>query len=235
MHIDRFIALAGQIAPPELAMECDEGRIGLVVEGRPEVDRICCALDATAAVVKEAVACRADVLVVHHTPLWAPVTSLTGSTAALLRDILTAGLNLFVMHTNFDRAAGGVNDTLASILGLSGTEAMSLGLVGDCGLTPAGIAARLGSGLRVYGGSGPIDRLAVVGGSGFDEDLIAEAAALGADAFLSSELKHYLIRATPMTLLESTHYHLEAPGMRELAGRMGWTYIDDAPVLNLVP
>lgn len=235
MHIDRFIAMMEEIAPPNMAMECDEGRIGLVVEGTPEVNRVCCALDATAAVVKEAIAYKAEALIVHHTPLWVPVTTVTGNMAGLLRDLLAARLNLFVMHTNFDRAPCGINETLASILGLSDIEPMSLGLVGDCGRTPAEIAARLGSHIRVYGGTGPIHRLAVVGGSGFDEELIAEAAALGAGGFLSAELKHHLIRAAPMALLESTHYHLEAPGMRELARRMGWTYIDDPPVLHLVP
>ena len=57
-------------------------------------------------------------LVVHHTPLWTPLTSLTGTTAALMRDVLSAGMNIYVMHTNFDHAEKGVNDALAELLSL---------------------------------------------------------------------------------------------------------------------
>ena len=67
--------------PLALAEEFDAGRIGLVVEGRAEIERICCALDATPAVVRQAVASGADMLVVHHTPIWTPLTTLTGPTA----------------------------------------------------------------------------------------------------------------------------------------------------------
>ena len=61
-----------------------------------------CALDATPHVVSQAVLNRADMLVIHHTPLWKPVTSLTGRTASLLRSLLSSEMNLYVMHTNFD-------------------------------------------------------------------------------------------------------------------------------------
>ncbi len=57
-------------------------------------------------------------LVVHHTPLWTPVTALTGQIAALMRALLAADMNLYVMHTNFDHAPEGVNDALAELLSL---------------------------------------------------------------------------------------------------------------------
>lgn len=69
------------------------------------------------------------------------------------------------MHTNFDRAEGGVNDVLAARLDLLQTEQMTVGLVGDCSLDAREIARRLpGGGIRVYGEVGTIRRLAVVGG-----------------------------------------------------------------------
>ena len=77
-----------------------------------------------------------------------------------------------------------------------------------------------------------IKRLAIVGGSGFDIDLIYEAVSLGADTFLSAELRHSVYRSSPIPLLESTHYALEAPAMRVLAERKGWCYIDDPPVIT---
>ena len=120
MHVRDFIGKMERLAPPELAEDFDAGRIGLVVEGRPEVRVICCALDTTPAVVKAAVDLNADMLVVHTThPSGIPVTALTGRTASLMKEILSAGMNLYVMHTNFDRADEGVNDALAELLSLT--------------------------------------------------------------------------------------------------------------------
>jgi hypothetical protein len=45
-------------------------------------------------------------------------------------------------------------------------------------------------------------------------------------------MKHAVARAAPVPCIEATHYALEAPGMQELASRMGWEYIDDPPVVR---
>lgn len=229
MHIDQFMRDMEHIAPGDLAEEYDEGRIGLVVEGAREIGTVVCALDATPRVVEAAIAAGADMLVVHHTPIWHPVTRIEGGCARLLRLLLSAGMNVYVMHSNFDRAPGGINDALADMLDLTGVEHMTIGLVGTCRIDLEEIVRRLGGGARVYGDIRSLDRLAVVGGSGFDPALIDEAARMGADAFLSSELKHSVALASPLPLIESTHYALESPGMRRLSQRMGWEFIPDPP------
>ena len=100
---------------------------------------------------------------------------------------------------------------------------------------PEQIGKILHSPLRIWGELHPIRRLAVVGGSGFDTDLIREAGNLGADAFLSAEAKHSVIRESPLPLIEATHYALEAPAMQMLSSRMGWHYIDDPPKMIAIP
>jgi dinuclear metal center YbgI/SA1388 family protein len=235
MQLRAFAEEMEALAPPSLAEEFDAGKIGLVIEGRPEIENVCCALDATPAVVRQAVASGADMLVVHHTPLWTPLTSLTGSTAALVREILTGELNVYVMHTNFDHAAGGVNDALAHLLGLADCRPLSLGLVGSCTLTLPEIAGNLGGSLRIWGNLSSHRQLAVVAGSGFVPTLMAEAQELGAEAFLSSEMKLSVARTAPLPCIESTHYALEAPAMRRLAAQKGWQYIDDPPLLAVYP
>ena len=232
MHIRAFTEEMEALAPPALAEEFDAGRIGLVVEGRPEIDTVCCALDATLTVVQKAVASGADMLVVHHTPIWTPLTAITGPTASMMREILAGNLNVYVMHTNFDHATGGVNDALCKLLGLSDCTPMSLGAIGTCTLPLAEISHRLGGNLRLWGIHSSCQRLAVVAGSGFDLSVMAEAHQLGADAFLSAEMKHSVARAAPLPCIESTHYALEAPAMKRLAGQRGWQYIDDPPVLT---
>jgi dinuclear metal center YbgI/SA1388 family protein len=235
MHVRAFIEEMERLAPPDLAEDFDRGKIGLVVEGREDIARVCCALDATPFVVQQAVMASADMLVVHHTPLWTPVTALTGRTAGLMRALLSAQMNLYVMHTNFDRAQEGVNDALAELLLLTDTEPMASGLIGTCTLSPAEISGRLGGNLRLWGEIKRCNRLAIVAGSGFDPLLLDEAYRRGADAFLSAEIKHSVARASPLPCIEASHYALEAPAMQRLALKKGWLYIDDPPLLQIIP
>src|SRR5512138_836775 len=165
MHVRAFVDEMERLAPPDLAEDFDAGRIGLVVEGKRTIGTVCCALDATPSVVKRAVAGHADMLLVHHTPLWTPLTSITGPIASLMRDVLASGLNIYVMHTNFDHAERGVNDALAELLTLEHTDPLPLGLVGDCPLAVEEIGRRLGCPLRVWGTIRKPGRLAVAGGS----------------------------------------------------------------------
>jgi len=235
MQLRAFITEMEQLAPPALAEDFDTGRIGLIIEGRAEIGRVCCALDATPFVVKKAIATSADMLVVHHTPLWTPLTSLTGRIAELVRDVLSAELNLYVMHTNFDRAETGVNDALAELLSLRDIEPLKTGCIGTCSLTPGEISRRLGGNVRIWGEMETCTRLALAGGSGFDPLLLDEAHRKGADAFLSAEMKHSVARSSPLPCIEASHYALEAPAMRRLATRMGWQYIDDPPLQHIIP
>jgi dinuclear metal center YbgI/SA1388 family protein len=235
MQRDGIVRELEHLVPPELADAEDAGRIGLVVEGREEVETVCTALDVTPRVVGQAVEAGAGMLVVHHTPLWEPVTSLTGPLAGLLAPLLANRVNVYVMHTNFDRAPGGINDTLAGLLGLGNTEPLKMGLLGDCALDPGELARRLGGPVRVWGRIRNLSRLAVVGGSGFDPDRIREAATRGADAFLSAEMKHHIAILAPIPCIEATHYALEAPGMKRVASEMGWRFIDDPPEVRTIP
>ena len=235
MHVRTFVREMEELAPPELAEPFDAGKIGLVVEGRLETGAICCALDATPFVVREAIRAGAGMLVVHHTPLWTPVTTMTGRTASLMRIVLAAEMNLYVMHTNYDHAPEGVNDALSELLSLTDIIPMSLGCVGTCPIRLAEISRRLGGTLRVWGEIDAVRRLAIVAGSGFDPALMDEAVSLGAGVFLSAEMKHSVARAAPLPCIEATHYALEAPAMKRLASRKGWQYIDNPPVLHIVP
>lgn len=229
MEIGEFIRVMECLAPPALAEEWDRERIGLVVEGRRDLERICCALDATTAVIKEAVNRRADMLVVHHTPIWDAVTSIRGSLAILLRDVIISGMNIYVMHTNLDHAPGGVNDILADLLEIENPSPLSLGVVGECRIDFQEIADRLRCPLRTWGKPLLPGKLAVVGGTGFIPDLIGEAKAAGASAILSAEVRHSVARSSPLPLIEATHYALESPAMRMLSQKLGWTYIEDIP------
>ncbi|WP_306359129.1 Nif3-like dinuclear metal center hexameric protein [Nocardia sp. CC227C] len=105
--------------PPRLAESWDS--VGLVCGDPGEaVTRVLFAVDATAAVVDEAVEWGAQALVVHHPLLLRGVDTVAASTpkGALLHRLIRSGCALFTAHTNADSADPGVSDALAHTIGL---------------------------------------------------------------------------------------------------------------------
>jgi dinuclear metal center YbgI/SA1388 family protein len=105
--------------PPRTAEPWDA--VGLVAgdPGQP-VRHVLFAVDPTAAVVDEAIAWGADLLVTHHPLLLRPVHGVAATTfkGAVLHRLIRAGVALHVAHTNADAADGGVADVLAEAVGL---------------------------------------------------------------------------------------------------------------------
>lgn len=106
--------------PPKLAESWDS--VGLVA-GDPDepVSRVLFAVDATGAVVDEAIEWGAQALVVHHPLLLRGVDTVAANTpkGALLHRLIRSGCALFTAHTNADSADPGVSDALAHALGLT--------------------------------------------------------------------------------------------------------------------
>lgn len=239
MDKNSFISLLEKIAPPELAEDFDEGRIGLIVDGTDKIEKVACALDATPNVCELVAKEHFDALVVHHPAFWNPMHGVTGRSAEILRPLMRNNVNLYAMHTNFDHANEGINDALAEEIGLTNCVRMdktpdSLGFVGTMTKSFEEISRILGCGLRAWGDVSQVTRLAVVGGAAFDPELIDEAVFLGAEAYMASELKYNLARESPIPCIEATHYALEAPGMRRLAKVHGWTFFEDVPVTSII-
>ncbi len=107
-------------APP--AQKLDYDNVGLQVgSAAAEVARVLVALDLTPAVIDEAEATGADLIVTHHPLLFRPLKRLTdddASGAPALR-LARTGIAYYAVHTNLDAAAGGVSVALAERLGLT--------------------------------------------------------------------------------------------------------------------
>lgn len=114
-----IVAILDERYPPDLAADWD--RVGTVC-GDPDqpVTRVLLATDATAAVVDEAVAWGADLLLVLHPLLLRGVHSVAATTAkgAAVHRLTRAGCALHTVHTNADAALDGVPAALAQVLGL---------------------------------------------------------------------------------------------------------------------
>jgi dinuclear metal center YbgI/SA1388 family protein len=113
------VALLDRRFPPRLAESWDA--VGTVC-GDPDqpVRRVLLAIDATTAVVDEALAWGADLLWTHHPLLLRPVHGVAATSAkgAAVHRLIRGGCALHVTHTNADAPDGGVPDALAEALGV---------------------------------------------------------------------------------------------------------------------
>ena len=103
------------IAPLRHAETWDN--VGLLA-GDPaaEIARALLTIDCTPAVLDEAIARGAELVVAYHPPLFDPIKSVPAS--SVLHRAIRAGVALYSPHTAFDVAPGGTNDLLADVLGL---------------------------------------------------------------------------------------------------------------------
>ncbi|WP_268767930.1 Nif3-like dinuclear metal center hexameric protein [Methanosarcina sp. 2.H.T.1A.15] len=184
------------------------------------------ALDANSYVLKKAAEMRADMLITHHTLIFHPVNIISKPLAASLRIALENGISLYSMHTNYDRAEGGINDVLAARLGLKNIRISGVGRIGEIEpCSSAELAARVSDCLQtpvMYAGEkDEISKVMVIGGSGFRNEYLELARENGVDAFISSELKHDILRTyEDLCLIDATHYATENPGMEALCSRL---------------
>ena len=223
-------------APPELAMEGDP--IGLHLGNfEKQVTRLFLALELNPAVVGEALAFDADMIIVHHTPFFAPVTQLRDDDKRniVLLELIKNNIALFTAHTNLDAVTGGVSDVLAEILGLSDTKVLQpigkadvntgLGRIGRL-KTPMALEPYIGSisqklgvdGIRYVGDKArQIVNVACCGGAG--AFLVGAAAERGADLLVTSDVKHHdatLAEGLSLALADAGHFATEAPMVRRL-------------------
>lgn len=115
-----IVGIINKIAPITLAETWDNP--GLQI-GDPsaEVTRVMVALDPTPDVIDSALKASCQVLVTHHPLIFKPLKSISTATphGALIQKAIKGGLSIVSLHTNYDIAAGGLNDLLASKIGLS--------------------------------------------------------------------------------------------------------------------
>ena len=142
--------------------------------------------------------------------------------------LIENGIAHIAAHTNLDVAQGGVNDVLMSKLGateVTGEGFVRIGRI-EGSLTLDELAARaersLRTRVRVYGaGDQQVSCLGCCSGAGSSE--IAEAVAMGADCFITGEVKHNLaLDAMDLgcCVIEAGHFETENPVCEVLAGAL---------------
>lgn len=226
--------------PRKYACGWDNDGLACCPDANAEVTGVLVALDPIEDAIDEAARRGCNFLLTHHPLLFRGLRAVDGqntSSRKVIRSI-QSGIATASFHTRLDALPGGVNDTLAAVLGLThvhpfgdGTgddgnaAGMPLGRMGDLP-APESFATfcdRVKTALHIPAligadGGRPIRRVAVLGGSGGDE--VDAARAAGADAYVTGELRYHTLCDGPyegMTLIAAGHYHTEFPIVPVLA------------------
>ncbi len=222
---------------------------GLQVAGPEglEVRRIAAAVDASEAVIKDAVAHDIDLLVVHHGLFWGGLRPITGRLHRKLDLLLKSGMAVYSAHLPLDsHPAFGNCALLARAIGVPTTDrfgafkGLDLGWAGT--LREPVSAEQLGEQtaravegpVRVLG-SGPtlVRRVAVITGSG--GGFLEEAASAGIDALVTGEAAHHSFtdaHELGVHLVLAGHYATETFGVKALCAQLadrfdlGWEFLD---------
>jgi dinuclear metal center YbgI/SA1388 family protein len=214
-----------RLYPPYTASSWD--RVGLVSGDLDQpVSLVHFAVDPTLAVIEEARAAGADLLVTHHPLLLRGVHSVatTSAKGASVTALIMNHIGLYVAHTNADAASPGVCDALASACALVDVGPLEVvdgvghGRVGSLerpvtlrkfvqGLST--VLPKAVGGIRV---AGPADalvaRVAVVGGAG--DDFIEAVRASRADVYVTADLRHHPVLEAREEARGGTPYLVDA-------------------------
>ncbi|MGI5892958.1 MAG: Nif3-like dinuclear metal center hexameric protein [Candidatus Merdivicinus sp.] len=206
-------------APFETQEEFDNSGL-LVGSADSAVQFALLALDLTSEVCAEAAKRGVQLVITHHPLIFDPLRRIPSQ--SVVYQLIQAGISVISVHTNLDKAPGGVSDTLADTLGLVEAEDVE----GGDGCVKIGEFSRLFTGemlarrvkerlelplLRLYDAGNTIRRVALCSGAG--GSFLPQVIQAGADAYITGDVKHNQVvdaANAGITLIDAGHYETES-------------------------
>ena len=224
MKVKDIISVIEEFAPLSVQESWDNS--GLCV-GSPEdeVTSVLLGLDCTPALIDEAVACGADMIVTHHPLIFKGVKKISpdDQTGEAIIKAIRAGISIYAAHTSADKVLSGVSGAMAERLGLRNVrildedgEGTGLGTIGEFEVPMTSEEAlafvKERFGLKVLKASRPVDgkieRVAMCGGSG--GSLIGAAMKSGAQLYISGDISYHNFFTEPhFMIMDIGHYESE--------------------------
>lgn len=218
MDIRTIYDFLDKLAPFDTA--CDFDNCGLLIGSMDTpVQKIGLALDATHAVIDNAIEQGINLLITHHPVIFHPLKRIEAH--SVVYRLIQNDIAVISAHTNLDKAEQGVNAQLASYYGLHNVTAPlafeQLGRVGELeeALSVPAYAEQVKRALdceavRYYDAGAPVKRVAYASGSG--GSLLREVLACGADTFITGDVKHDVFvdaQNAGLNLLDVGHFDSE--------------------------
>ena len=239
--VGRIAQLMDDIAPERWAEGWDN--VGLLLGNRKfQVQRLMVVLDLSPSVVEEAIKKRVDMIISHHPLIFSPLKRIVGDSieGRLIMPLISNNIAVYCAHTNLDMAKGGVDDSLAQVLGLKDVrllnsedmDQLSKPGFGRWGRLDAPIPLKefvqfVGKTLKVpsidiIGKDNKMIRtVALCAGSG--SDFMRQAQKMGVDLFVTGEIKYHdalMADWLGIDLMAIGHFYSEIPVIKELIIRL---------------
>ena len=210
--------------PEELREPWDNDGLMCSSDDSQEVKRALITLDVTEDIVDYAISHDIDLIVSHHPLIFKPLKSVTEDSHVSRKVIKLIKNDISVMsfHTRADKVEGGVNDTLADILGIKDARPFGEGFLGRIGMLEEELTMEDFSyllkglldcdGVKISDACIPVQRVAVVGGDG--KSYVEEALRIGADTFVSGRIGYNVMAEAGemgINLIEAGHFFTEQP------------------------
>ena len=243
MQLNSILNVLQQLAPLEFAESWDN--VGLLAGNRNrEISRAMTCLTLTATTLEEAIREKVELVICHHPIPFKPLSKITDDTTTgqLLLQAIEAGIAIYSPHTAWDNAKTGINQQLATILGLelikplqpfspsvSSDESLGLGRHGrlstplpiDTVMQQIKVAIPTIRSRHTHGTDHCISKIGIVCGSG--GSMLALVARRGCDAMLTGEATyHQCLEAESLgiAILMIGHHASESFAMKDLASQL---------------
>lgn len=240
MKFNDIFAAACSLAPIELsdalvAAMNGYDNSGVILETDRDVKKVLFTLDMSPACAEYAIANGYELIITHHPAIYTPIKRLDyAGTGDLLR-CAQNGIGVISMHLNLDVAENGIDQSLAVGLGAKKPKILTPVLNGQGygrmfnieKTTLADFKARVmevfeTDNVMIYGNrERELKKIASFCGAGCD---IAQLdLADGADAVVSADFKHHVIREAlnrGLCVVQMTHYASESYGMKVFASML---------------
>ena len=238
MNIKQLLSHIDSFAPFSTAEEWDNP--GLMTGSYScEVRKIAVCLDAVSEAVIEAEKNNCNVIVCHHPLIFRPIKHVTDDSeqGRTIINAIKRNINIISAHTNWDKAQGGVNDTLAKLIGLNVID--SLGEYGIFGkmnesmnlhdfLEHVKTSWNL-SHIDLYSQELPekISRVSLCGGSG--AEFWKQAKKFNSDIYLTADMKYHELSDANndgLSIGLINHGEMERASLKEFAQKISQSGIE---------
>ncbi len=221
----------------------DRALNGLQLGNAGDLHRVAAAVDCSLETVRQAIAARADLLIVHHGMFWSGLQPLVDVSYERLRLAMANDLAVYSSHLPLDyHQELGNNVLLARRLDLAldsrfgRYQSLELGVSGPADLPTAELEARIRAfaeplGTRVVGTPHTTDRRtrrwAILTGAGASTETLREAATRNVDTLIVGEGPHHTAvdaQERGMVVIYAGHYATETLGVQAVAAELERTF-----------
>ena len=129
MTVRELYMALDKMIPASLSCEWDNDGLMCCPDSSREASRVLIALDPTIETVKQAIEGKYDAIITHHPLIFKGIKAIDDANMQTLKlmCLLEADIAVMSFHTRLDALEGGVNDSFASLLGLSAVEPLEHG------------------------------------------------------------------------------------------------------------